>query len=34
MIVQSSSINHGSTDMTFTIPETDLLMAGKSNKKN
>ena len=29
MIVQSSSINHGSTDMTFTIPETDLLMAEK-----
>ena len=33
MIVQSSSINHGSTDMTFTIPETDLLMAEKVIKK-
>ena len=29
MIVQSSSINHGSTDITFTIPETDLLIAEK-----
>ena len=33
MIVQSSSINHGLTDMTFTIPETDLLMAEKVIKK-
>ena len=33
MIVQSSSINQGSTDMTFTIPETDLLMAEKVIKK-
>ena len=33
MIVQSSSINHGSTDMTFTIPETDLIMAEKVIKK-
>ena len=33
MIVQSSSINHGSTDMTFTIPETDLSMAEKLIKK-
>ena len=33
MIVQSSSINHGSTDMTFTIPETELLMAEKVIKK-
>ena len=33
MIVQSSSINHGSTDMTFTIPETDLLIAEKVIKK-
>ena len=33
MIVQSSSINHGSTDMTFTIPETDLLLAEKVIKK-
>ena len=33
MIVQSSSINHGSTDITFTIPETDLLMAEKVIKK-
>ena len=33
MIVQSSSINHGSTDMTFTIPETDLSMAEKVIKK-
>ena len=33
MIVQSSSINHGSTDMTFTIPETDLLIAEKIIKK-
>ncbi|MDC0093052.1 aspartate kinase [Alphaproteobacteria bacterium] len=33
MIVQSSSINHGSTDITFTIPETDLLIAEKIIKK-
>ena len=33
MIVQSSSINHGSTDITFTIPETDLLTAEKVIKK-
>jgi aspartate kinase len=33
MIVQSSSINHGSTDITFTIPETDLLIAEKVIKK-
>ncbi|MDC1375575.1 aspartate kinase, partial [bacterium] len=33
MIVQSSSINHGSTDITFTIPETDLLIAKKVIKK-
>ena len=33
MIVQSSSINHGSTDMTFTIPETELSMAEKVIKK-
>ena len=29
MIVQSSSINEGSTDITFTIPETDLILAEK-----
>ena len=29
MIVQSSSIDHGSTDITFTIPETDLPSAKK-----
>ena len=29
MIVQSSSINEGSTDITFTIPETDLDIAVK-----
>ena len=33
MIVQSSSINHGSTDITFTIPETDLLTAEQVIKK-
>ena len=33
MIVQSSSINHGSTDITFTIPETDLLTAEAVIKK-
>jgi aspartate kinase len=33
MIVQSSSINHGSTDITFTIPETDLISAEKVIKK-
>ena len=33
MIVQSSSINHEATDITFTIPETDLLTAEKTIKK-
>jgi aspartate kinase len=33
MIVQSSSINHASTDITFTIPETDLLTAEQVIKK-
>ncbi len=33
MIVQSSSINEGSTDITFTIPETDLKLAEKTIKK-
>ena len=33
MIVQSSSINEGSTDITFTIPETDLLLAEKTIRK-
>ena len=33
MIVQSSSINEGSTDITFTIPETDLTLAEKTIKK-
>ena len=33
MIVQSSSINQGSADITFTIPETDLLTAEKVIKK-
>ena len=33
MIVQSSSINEGSTDITFTIPETDLILAEKIIKK-
>ena len=33
MIVQSSSINEGSTDITFTIPETDLILAEKTIKK-
>ena len=32
MIVQSSSINHEATDITFTIPETDLLTAEKTIK--
>ena len=30
MIVQSSSINHEATDITFTIPETDLTLAKKT----
>ena len=30
MIVQSSSINQGITDITFTIPETDLQIAEKT----
>ena len=33
MIVQSSSINHKATDITFTIPETDLLTAEKTINK-
>ena len=33
MIVQSSSINQEVTDITFTIPETDLLIAKKAIKK-
>ena len=33
MIVQSSSSNEGSTDITFTIPETDLILAEKTIKK-
>jgi len=33
MIVQSSSINHEATDITFTIPETDLIMAESTIKK-
>jgi aspartate kinase len=33
MIVQSSSINEGSTDITFTIPETDLKLAERTIKK-
>ena len=33
MIVQSSSINQEVTDITFTIPETDLLIAEKAIKK-
>ena len=33
MIVQSSSINQGITDITFTIPETDLVTAEKTIKK-
>ena len=33
MIVQSSSINHEATDITFTIPETDLVIAEKTIKK-
>lgn len=33
MIVQSSSINQKATDITFTIPETDLLTAEKTIKK-
>ncbi len=33
MIVQSSSINHEATDITFTIPETDLKIAESTIKK-
>ncbi len=33
MIVQSSSINYKATDITFTIPETDLLIAESTIKK-
>ena len=33
MIVQSSSINEGTTDITFTIPETDLKLAERTIKK-
>ena len=33
MIVQSSSINHQATDITFTIPETDLIIAESTIKK-
>jgi len=33
MIVQSSSINEGATDITFTIPETDLKLAERTIKK-
>ena len=33
MIVQSSSINHEATDITFTIPETDLTIAESTIKK-
>ena len=33
MIVQSSSINHEATDITFTIPETDLMIAENTIKK-
>ena len=33
MIVQSSSINHEATDITFTIPETDLIIAEKTIKE-
>ena len=33
MIVQSSSINEGITDITFTIPETDLKLAESTIKK-
>ena len=33
MIVQSSSINHEATDITFTIPETDLKIAETTIKK-
>lgn len=33
MIVQSSSINEGSTDITFTIPKTDLKLAERTIKK-
>ena len=33
MIVQSSSINQEATDITFTIPETDLIIAESTIKK-
>lgn len=33
MIVQSSSSNEGSTDITFTIPENDLIIAEKTIRK-
>ncbi len=33
MIVQSSSINHEATDITFTIPESDLMTAESTIKK-
>ncbi len=33
MIVQSSSINHEATDITFTIPETDLIIAERTIKE-
>ena len=33
MIVQSSSINHEATDITFTIPESDLITAESTIKK-
>ena len=33
MIVQSSSSNEGSTDITFTIPENDLILAEKTIRK-
>ena len=33
MIVQSSSINYEATDITFTIPETDLFIAESTIKK-
>ena len=33
MIVQSSSINQEATDITFTIPETDLIIAENTMKK-
>ena len=33
MIVQSSSINHEATDITFTIPDTDLIIAESTIRK-